>query len=423
MSERVDAAGLVPAALECEVLIAGAGPSGSDLARRLAEAGRSVLLVDSLRDLRQAAFSSAALPWSAVERHGFPEEVVAARWSHWLLIGPGSDRRAWGAAAAERQGSAAAAAAPLGAVLDFGALRQWLAERARQAGAVVQLGWRAERLEAPQPSSTEVLTPLRGPGGQRQLVRSRFVVDATGQTRALLGEPPGAHDSLVTGSGVEWLLQLDPSRWRPWADRLTFLMGSDWVPQGYGWVFPMTPGLLKVGVCRLRDAGRCQAPLHGLLQTVLQRLDLGAVQVLDRHGGLIRSTIRRREPHRRGALLGLGDAVSTANLLGGEGIRHALTSSEVLAPLLLNALDGRAATLDRYAPRLRRRLGWRWSLSGRLARRTWLGLDGASADARLRRLLSGLEAGATADDLSALLFDYRFERYGLKALPYLIGWR
>jgi hypothetical protein len=71
---------------------------------------------------------------------------------------------------------------------------------------------------------------------------------------------------------------------------------------------------------------------------------------------------------------------------------------------------------------LRRELGWRWGLSGRLARRTWLGLAGERGDRRLERLLQGLET-TKAEDLSALLFHYRFERYGLKALPYLLGWR
>jgi flavin-dependent dehydrogenase len=222
---------------------------------------------------------------------------------------------------------------------------------------------------------------------------------------------------------VEWLLQVGEQGWGAWAERLTFLLGSDWLPQGYGWVFPMAPGQVKVGVCRLSDPDQAQPPLHGLLRTVLQRLDLADAPVLDRHGGLIRSTIARREPHQRGPLLGLGDAVSTANLLGGEGIRHALSSSEVLAPLLQDALAGRPARLRHYGPRLRQRLGWRWSLSGRLARRTWLGLDGPPADRRLRRLLTGLAADADASDLSALLFDYRFERYGLRALPYLLGWR
>jgi hypothetical protein len=61
-------------------------------------------------------------------------------------------------------------------------------------------------------------------------------------------------------------------------------------------------------------------------------------------------------------------------------------------------------------------------LSGRLARRTWLGLRDGRSDARLERLLEGLEH-CGAEDLSALLFDYRFERYGLRSLPYVLGWR
>jgi flavin-dependent dehydrogenase len=135
---------------------------------------------------------------------------------------------------------------------------------------------------------------------------------------------------------------------------------------------------LKVGVCRLLDPSRQQLPLGGVLERMIERLlepaERQALLVVDRHGGRIRSSIRRREPHRRGRLVGLGDAVSTANLLGGEGIRHALTSARVLAPLLLAELRAEGPGLNRYPLELRRALGWRWSLSGRLARRTWLGL-------------------------------------------------
>lgn len=395
--------------LQLDVLIAGAGPAGLHLARLLASGGASVLVVDPLLDLRQAAFSSAAVPLVALRQFALPDAVVAARWRGWQLHGPGEQVRRW------------QADADLGAVLDFGALRQWLAQQARAQGARLELGWRVQRWQPLADIGAVAL--LRGANGAERQLQCRWLVDATGQQRALIGDPDPSRAPLVSGAGVEWLLEVPRSCWNGWSDRLSFMLGSNWVPQGYGWIFPMAEGQLKLGVCRLSDPKHPQPPLHGLLKRLQQRLQLPEARVLDRHGGLIRSSIQRMDCHRQGPLLALGDAVSTANLLGGEGIRHAMASSDVLAPLLLQALAGRSAALERYAPRLRRRLGWRWGLSGRLARRTWLGLRDPRGDRRLERLLQGLEREAKADDLSALLFDYRFERYGWRALPYLVGLR
>lgn len=396
------------------MLVVGAGPAGAELARLLAAAGVDVLLVDQLSDLGQAAFSSAAMPLAAVHDLGLPARVIASRWRGWQLIGPGEQRRQWWGASHQ------------GVVLDFAALRRWLVAEATALGARVELGWRALGWEA---SGDSITSRLRDRSGREQLIRSAWLVDASGQARSLIGEPrpAAAAADLVSGVGVEWLVRLPQEAWQRWAGQLSFCLGSGWVGQGYGWVFPMAAGELKLGVCRLADRQQRQLPLGSVLQQLIERLlapeERANLQVLDRHGGLIRSTIRRRETHRRGRLIGLGDAVSTANLLGGEGIRHAMVSSRVLAPLLLQALrSGRQRALQAYQPRLRQTLGWRWSLSGRLARRTWLGLANAEADRRLERLLRGLEQ-QRAEDLSALLFDYRFERYGLRALPYLLGWR
>jgi len=403
----------LPSRIDCRVLVVGAGPAGADLARQLAMADVDVLLVDQLADLSHAAFSSAALPLATMDRFGLPARVAAARWSQWQLIGPGERRRQW------------SGSGTLGVVLDFAGLRRWLAEECQAWGGRLALGLRAV---ACRPEGRGLRTRLRDRSGALLEVVSEWVVDATGQQRALIGEAPDGRDPLVQGLGCEWLVEVPQSLWEGWADQLAFCLGSDWVEQGYGWVFPMEPGRLKIGVCRLADGRRAQRPLAAELRSLLERLftaqEREALRVLDRHGGLIRSRIHRREPHRRGGLLALGDAVSTANLLGGEGIRHALTSSRVLGPLLLRALDGASGSdsLGTYRADLRRALGWRWSVSGRLARRTWLGLRSPAADRRLDALLQGLE-GCTADDLSALLFDYRFERYGFRAVPYLLGWR
>ncbi|MEI6828730.1 MAG: NAD(P)/FAD-dependent oxidoreductase [Synechococcaceae cyanobacterium ELA445] len=400
-----------PPSLRCQVLVVGAGPAGGELARRLARSRVDVLLVDRLPQLDRGAFSSAALPWAAVENLGLPAHVVASRWSRWQLLGPGEQRRHW------------TAPSPLGVVLEFGALRQWLAAECRLWGGDVVLG--ATALTS-QERKGAMVTQLRLGSGADTEVISDWVVDATGERRQLIGEPGPGEETLTEGLGVEWLLQVPPDVWQAWSDQLSFALGSDWVPQGYGWIFPMQPGRLKVGVCRLLDSSRPQPPLGGVLERMMRRADLLGHRVLDRHGGRIRSTIRRRDSHRRGRLIGLGDAVSTANLLGGEGIRHAMASSGVLSELLIAAVAAPSEAdrlLGSYPVQLRKALGWRWSLSGRLARRTWLGLTGAGADRRLDRLLAGLADKKRAEDLSALLFDYRFERYGLRALPDLIGWR
>jgi flavin-dependent dehydrogenase len=416
-----------------DVLVVGAGPSGGDLATQLARAGQRVLLIDQLADLRQAAFSSAAMPLEAMQRFGLPAELVGHRWRTWQLLGPGRSRRHW-------RGTR-----PLGVVLDFGALRCWQTEQTLRWGGEVALGLRAQRC---RPLGDEMVTDIRQRDGSSLRLRSRWVVDATGQARGLIGDPKpkprrGQRDQqLIRAVGVEWLLQVPIPIWEHWADQLSFCLGSDWVPQGYGWVFPMEPGLLKLGACRITPDGSPPVPLAPLMQDLYRKLFAGpapdsgelsqGIRVLDRHGGLVRSSIARREPHQRGRLIALGDAVSTANLLGGEGIRHALTASRVLAPLLLDSLERERRNLSsralngplrRYPRLLRQALGWRWVPSGRIARRTWLSLAGSRGDRRLDVVLRGLEQGATAEDLSALLFDYRFERFGPKLVPYLLGWR
>ena len=404
-----------------DVLVVGAGPAGACLAADLAAEGVQVTLIDRLADLNNAAFSSAAIPQATIDRFALPQEVVAATWSGWHLLGPGGSERSW------------RSEVPLGAVLDFGRLRCWLAKKAQEHGATIRLGTRALSWRT---SGSEVALTVATGTGQKRLLRSRWLIDATGSSRQLIGaSQQPLPEPLVSGLGVEWLIAVEAPVWRHWNDQLAFFLGSEWVPQGYGWIFPMAAPLLKVGVCRLSDAEGDQPALASLLARLLERQGLIEAKVLDRHGGRISSTIHRRERHQQGRLLGLGDAVSTANLLGGEGIRHALLSAKVLAPKLLCTIrqerkgrrvirlwPWRRDPLAGYPGELRRQLGWRWSLSGRLARRTWLGLKDQGSDQRLEHLLRGLER-QPAETLSSLLFDYRFERYGLRALPDLLGFR
>ena len=140
-------------------------------------------------------------------------------------------------------------------------------------------------------------------------------------------------DPLLDGtSGVEWLLQAnDREATARWRDRLSFMLGSNWVPHGYGWVFPMESARLKIGVsvtagsaCRNQPTplSLCRCRFSGWFSAV----GLSICPVMDRHGGRLSRARMNRSGKARLTVRcwSVGDAASSANLLGGEGIRHAM---------------------------------------------------------------------------------------------------
>ena len=388
-----------------QALIAGAGPAGCRLAIRLAHAGWQVSLADPLPDPGWNAYSSAAIPLRDADRLAIPSSCRAARWWGWQLLSPTELDHQWWSSDV------------LGVVLDFAAFRSWLWDQAIRAGVELLPGRRVQLLQLAAESAR---VRLQSCGVAHEDRVCTHLIDATGARRVLLrqaGVPMStAGDPLLTGEGAEWLLQGDDRSTARWRDRLSFMLGSQWIPHGYGWIFPMQRNRLKVGVCRLAPQTASPAGLNTALRRLVNRCGLEGFTVLDRHGGRVSSTVNRRETPGSGSLRAVGDAASTANLLGGEGIRHAMDSADVLAECFLAD-----ATVEDYQRRLRQRFGWRWGVSNRLARRTWWGLSNAKADQRMERLISGLSGQASAEALSELLFDYRFERYGWRLLPYLRG--
>ncbi|WP_320676800.1 NAD(P)/FAD-dependent oxidoreductase [Prochlorococcus sp. MIT 1300] len=401
------------------ILIAGAGPSGARLAEKLSNEGISVTIADRLKAPTQSSFSSAAVPISAIRDHDIPEISISEYWNCWRVRDPSDRNYEW------------SSNNNLGVVLDFSILRNELWHRAKSSGVELLLGWTVKDACS---KDDHVDVELLNPFGERSIRKFQLVVDATGSERALLKKTcyrskSSSGTEILEGVGIEWIIQADLLNSQIWGKRVTFFLGSRWITHGYGWIFPMSGERLKVGVCRLPPPDF--KAVHSMsidLKNLLKANGLDSFPVIERHGGVLNSSINRSEPHLVGRIVGVGDAVSTANLLGGEGIRYALASAELLAPLLISAISSsNSKSLEKvcleYRDSLRHLLGWRWNISGRIARKTWWGLSGKKADSRLEKLLDGLGRSASADDLSALLFDYRFERYGIRLIPYLLGWR
>ena len=180
-------------------------------------------------DPSRNAYSSAALPLRDADRLAIPMQCRSAQWWGWQLLSPCCTH------------PAVVVSDALGVVLDFAAFRSWLWNQTLKAGVELLPGHRVRLLHLDSDQAEVGIQGLAGDVDDRLV---SVVVDATGARRVLLRQAGVAvdtpEDPLLTGEGERvWLLQGDDRSTAPWRDRLSFMLGSHWIPHGYGWIFPM----------------------------------------------------------------------------------------------------------------------------------------------------------------------------------------
>jgi flavin-dependent dehydrogenase len=381
---------------EFDVIIIGAGPAGLECARQLARAGRSVAVVERYHDFRENDFSSACTTADGLSSFDLPREVIGSAWDRLTLVSkcvshtwrfPGEP----------------------GYVLDFAKLRKFLSSEVEKAGGTVLMGHRFLEIR---------------PGGERALVRvrdiragndldlsARYVVEGTGPLRAVMGQVAELPDDFVDGVGLEYLIEVSEGDYRP--GEIIFLTGKRWMPYGYSWVFPMSSNRLKVGSAR---HNLHQGPRHPLLPRVemvlREYLKLKKYAVLDRHGGRIRYSRNFRDVYIAGCVIAVGDAVSSVNPLGGEGIRHGMQSGRWAAEALLRALESGPSVLAEYERRMRDHFTAKWARSRDAAFLCYEKLNDFQLDLGLK-LFSGRPAQAAFD----IFFNYNF---GKNIIPVML---
>ncbi len=398
------------------ILIAGAGPSGAYLANLLAKKGLNISLVDKLKSPLNNPYSSAVLPLKSISQFSIPSKVISSYWNSWRIFSPSSNIYKW-----ENSDS-------IGVVLDFGKFRQYLWELASNSGVKILSGCKVAKVISYSNYATVKLISKEGRSFVEQF---DFVIDATGSKRELLGplnnDQIGSFDKVLTGYGIEWIAKVDSITYNFWKDNLTFFLGCKWIKYGYGWIFPNGDNCLKIGVCSLEKMFTNKINMNRDIKNLLKKNNLSDFSVVERHGGELKSSIFRSESNIKQRVIGVGDAISTANFLGGEGIRHSLLSAKILSEEIFNIYDQVSYINSsdlinigrKFQKRLRRELSWRWPISNLIAYKVWKKISTKEGDDYIEEVISELSNKASPLDLSMILFDYNFSRYGLRLLPYV----
>lgn len=378
---------------EFDVIIVGAGPAGSHCARLLCQSGYKVLLIEQFESFDRNNFSSAATPLETLEKFNLPQDVVASFWKK-IAIATSNQEQSW-----ESQEN-------LGGVFDFIKLREFLVKEVKANKGEVWLGHRylkhwqenAKTFVEIKPKHQEVIT-----------VATRVLVDATGYARAVMYPKKSDRPKFLKGTGIEYLIEIDEREYPKYSDALIFLMGYKWIPKGYSWIFPMGNNRVKVGSAWLdrphQIVGRTRPLKDYITVAIKEYMKLDSYKLIDVHGSILEYKSELNDLYYRDNLIAIGDAVSTVNILGGEGIRHGMQGAAIASPYIQAYLEGKIKTFQPYQKAMQRYFGYKWKISDRISRRVYL----EYSDEKFDRRVSDLKSLST-QDITDLLFNYKFEK-------------
>ena len=315
-----------------DIVVIGAGPSGSLTAARLAGRGHDVVMLEEHDVVGAPVHCTGLLGEDAFEEFQLPRSLILAR---------AGVARFWGAAGESFSVESGRVRA---AIIDRGALDRLLADRAVEAGATLVTGARAEAIDVSD-SSVRVTTRNAEP------IVARACVLACGANYRF-------HRQLGLGMPDMFLQSAQLETPFPAAPGIEVQFGRDVAPAGFAWLVPFrrddTP-LARIGLMSESKAGERFA---GFVRSLYARAG-GVAQPLPgpRLKMLPLGPVSRTYGHR---VVAVGDAAGLVKPTTGGGIYYGMLSGELAADVLAEGL-GRdrldAPVLKRYETRWRQRLG------------------------------------------------------------------
>jgi len=316
-----------------DVVIVGAGPAGSYMARCLAEEGLDVLLLEEHAEAGEGVICSGIIGREAYERFDLPAEATVGALQRVRFHSPSGKVVDYDADG------------PLATIVSRKKFDAGLARRAVRAGAELRTGSRVRDVRA---GPEGVRLEWRRDGESREL-RARLCVLATGFGSGLVRRCGfgGPRERIQAAQAL-----------MPFRDQGSagIYLGSRFAPRGFGWSVPIGDGLARIGVVTDR-----QAP--GYLRRILNRPDVrphraaagepAAIEACPIPVGTLDETVADR-------LMVVGEAAGQVKTTTQGGIYYGLLCAETAARVAIGAFragDLSRAALEPYDRRWRERLG------------------------------------------------------------------
>lgn len=381
---------------EYDVIVVGGGPAGGQSARNLSKKGYKVLLVEKFDSFEKNNFSSAGMTTAPMTEFDLPESVVGSYWNN-LGIQCTQNLYTWNADVTK------------GVVLDFGRLRQFLADDAQENGADILMGHKYIKKEF---DGDDVIVHFQDVKTKERIAhRCKIVVDGTGPLRKVMYDDRKDEPELVVATGIEYLIKVEKEIYDRFKDTLFFFLGYKWAQNGYSWIFAMEEGILKVGSGKLyiNEETKEVKSMKQITEKVIKEylnLQKDDYELLDVHGGTLRYSTSIKDTFFKDKVVAVGDAISTVNPLGGEGIRYAMKSADLAADYVHEYLQTGNENFEEYKKNWRAKHLLSWQLCELAARRVYTKYTDEQIEARMQ----AYHKITDIDVVINTLFEFKFSK-------------
>lgn len=383
-----------------DVVVIGGGPAGGQVARNLAKKGHKILLVERFPSFLDNNFSSAGMTLAPLKEFDLPNKVIGAYWKN-ITIQCTKNSYFW-------KGST-----NKGVVLDYGKLKQFLADDAKSFGGEVLTGYKYISKKVNEKS---VIVSLQKAKSTEIIeVESKLVVDATGPLRKVMYDDKEVQPTMNLGSGTEYLIEVAPEIYEKYKDQLVFFLGHKWAIKGYSWIFPMEQNILKVGVGKthlksLNQENTDKTTKKITEQIIKEYLKCDTYKLLDVHGGILRYSEGLKDKFYNNKVIAVGDSVSAINPRGGEGIRYAMQSADLACVYIDEYLVKGTTNFDNYRKKWRRRKLFKWRLSEVSSQRMY----SKYTDIQIENRVQFFHENFSTDVLIDSLFNFKYNQVVLR---------
>ena len=330
-----------------DVIVVGAGPAGSTAAIYAARNGASVLLLDKKQEIGspiqcagfipdsseiQALLPDAELPDSLKT---YPDFCILQRIKTQRIFPPNCSVKEF---------------AVKGAVLDRRRYDQFLVEQAAKAGAELMIKTRVTKIE----STTVETSGIFG----KHIIKAKAIIGADGPNSLVakskdLTFKPGKKEISVALEYQVRNVDIDP-------DALEMYFGNDFVPGGYGWIFPEGEDRANIGVGIRRGMAEKGTSVKEYLNRFIQNHPLASKKLENRVvinviAGILPVNGAPERTATEDALV-VGDAAGQIIATNGGGIPPAMIAGKVAGETAAKFVAGRCR-LEEYDQLWRAQIG------------------------------------------------------------------